>query len=249
MEREISSDIITRLTIVKNKPSFVKYLTNNRVIITDEFGTHIVNPITDTIIQKIDYSSSRPILCQNKERIGLAHPLSCYIRVYDIENDDVKEIDCSKFPYSSIDHIHHQKIRQITFHPHNSQVLVLLSQKNNQWNESCTFIHYWNIKKEQPIYAIRLLDSSGNGATDLSISPDGTTRVLVNDPNDSTKLIVALWNECIMLPVPSEINKKVNEEKFLLIHWILKNYQCNSVLLPRDVVHYIDSTLYQTYNT
>src|SRR5207253_11156681 len=86
MEREISSDIITRLTIVKNKPSFVKYLTNNRVIITDEFGTHIVNPITDTIIQKIDYSSSRPILCQNKERIGLAHPLSCYIRVYDIEN-------------------------------------------------------------------------------------------------------------------------------------------------------------------
>jgi WD40 repeat protein len=126
-------------------------------------------------------------------------------------------------------------IYHLQFHP-NSSILATLSHQD-------TTLRYWDVNTAQLVDAIPLASSQKitnlldfTFYSNLSFSPDGQ------------KIIIALQDKCLILPVPfGVIYQPGTKEKATLVCWLLKNYKPDSCAIPQDLVQLLIYNLLETF--
>ncbi|HEX4068889.1 MAG TPA: hypothetical protein VHX42_02225 [Candidatus Babeliales bacterium] len=99
-----------------------------------------------------------------------------------------------------------------------------------------TLLSYFDIHTKELIHENELLDVSKNH--DFSFNPT------------KTKVILALQDRCVILPVPFKvIYKDITKKSFFYLLFLLKNYtsQCDDIEIPHDVTLLIAQTLLERY--
>lgn len=99
-----------------------------------------------------------------------------------------------------------------------------------------TILCYWDIHTKKLIHTSEPLDISEQ--YDLSFSPD------------KSKVVIALKNSCIILPVPFKVTyAHITKKRFSYLLFLLKNYtsQCDTIEIPEDINLLIANMLLETY--
>jgi hypothetical protein len=113
---------------------------------------------------------------------------------------------------------------------------TIVTPNTPKLNEYHNTLYYWDIHTKQLIHIDELLDISKK--YDFSFSPD------------KTKVIIALTDKCIELPVPfNVIYKNITKKEFLYLLFLLKNYtsQCDDIEMPQDINILLAQTLLDLY--
>ncbi len=141
------------------------------------------------------------------------------------------------------DRILHEEFKKTVFY---SNSILAISSKLIVWDKevglerkitgSHTLLSYWNIDTKELIHVSPQLPPSET--YDFSFSPD------------KTKVIIALKDECVILPVPFKVMDKDTIKNIFSYHlFLIKNYtsQCDAIEIPQDVTYLIGNLLLELY--
>ncbi len=216
--------------------------TQHEICIVHPFGTtlHTTNDksLTRTNSTK-NYGRSYKNSCEYSPNGSYIVQGDCHSNIYIINSQNTGQYE--EFKKNDYNKISREDFKNILFYSNSilaiSSQLIIFDQEdvlNRKTKECHTLLSYWNIHTKELVHVSPQLDASET--YNFSFSPN------------KTKVIIALKNECVILPVPFKvICKDITEERFLYLLFVIQNIKPQSdIEIPQDIKTLISSTLLRT---
>jgi hypothetical protein len=209
---------------------------HNEICVTDSIGTCFHQP--DNIVYSKDtkrhqnYDKYVKRLCQYNPDGSYIAQVDYQDEIFIINTQDLEQYESFKKNTQKWQQDQHDDIKDICFYS-NSVLAILSGLYIYEQKKYChSILSYFDIHTKECIHTNPLLDASPQH--DFSFSPD------------TTKVIIALEDKCVILPVPFKVMyKDITKKQFFYLLFVLKNY--TAIEIPHDVRLLIATTIHERY--